>query len=50
MPLVDKLGYEYPTGEPVDATLLRTLAVSQAASAGDKKYVDSIEFIDTLSD
>ncbi|KAF5326661.1 hypothetical protein D9619_004256 [Psilocybe cf. subviscida] len=43
VPLVDKLGYEYPTGEPVDATLLRTLAVSQAASAGDKKVIEELK-------
>jgi aminopeptidase 2 len=51
-PLVDKLGYEYPTGEPVDTTLLRTLAVSQAASAGDKGVVKELKsrfkhYIDT---
>lgn len=36
VPLVEKLGYEYPAKEPRDTTLLRTLAVKQAADAEDE--------------
>ena len=38
-PLVEKLGYEYPAEEPMDMSLLRTLAISQAANGGDEGYV-----------
>lgn len=37
-PLVKKLGYDYPKGEPIDTALLRTLAVGQAFDAGDERY------------
>jgi hypothetical protein len=39
---VKKLGYEYPAGESRDTTLLRTLAVKQAADAGDERWVKRV--------
>ncbi|KAF8887037.1 leucyl aminopeptidase [Gymnopilus junonius] len=36
VPLVVKLGYDYPEGEASDQVLLRKLAISQASSAGDE--------------
>lgn len=39
VPLVDKLGYEYPDGESTDTSLLRTCAITQAANAQDGGYV-----------
>ncbi|KIY51112.1 hypothetical protein FISHEDRAFT_71404 [Fistulina hepatica ATCC 64428] len=38
-PLVNRLGYEYLAGESSDTILLRTLAVSSAASADDENVV-----------
>ena len=35
-----KLTFEYPAGESRDTTLLRTLAVKQAADAGDEGWVE----------
>ncbi|KAF9562157.1 leucyl aminopeptidase [Agrocybe pediades] len=42
VPLVDKLGYEYPEGESVDSSLLRTLAVGQAYAAGDEGVIKEL--------
>jgi aminopeptidase 2 len=39
-PLVEKLGYEYSDSDSADTTLLRTLAIQQAAAAGDPKCVE----------
>lgn len=36
MPIVKRVGYEYPEGEDVDIRQLRTLAIRQAADAGDE--------------
>ncbi|KAF8910576.1 leucyl aminopeptidase [Gymnopilus junonius] len=36
VPLVAKLGYDYPEGEAPDKALLRQLAIAQASSAGDE--------------
>ncbi|KAJ7105158.1 leucyl aminopeptidase [Mycena epipterygia] len=36
VPLVAKLGYEYPAGESTDTAAVRTLAIKRAANAGDQ--------------
>ena len=41
VPLVKKLGYEYPENEDPDTTMLRTAAISAAVSAKDPKCVPS---------
>lgn len=38
VPLVEKLGYVYDDQESSDTTLLRTLAITQAAAAADDGY------------
>ncbi|KAJ7066128.1 leucyl aminopeptidase [Mycena amicta] len=38
-PLVDKLGYEYPAGEPTDTVVTRSLAVRSAGYAGEASVV-----------
>ncbi|PPQ87694.1 hypothetical protein CVT25_011461 [Psilocybe cyanescens] len=43
VPLVEKLGYEYPDGESVDTSLLRTLAIEQAFEAGAKNVIDELK-------
>uniref|UniRef100_A0A8H7XRZ2 Aminopeptidase n=1 Tax=Psilocybe cubensis TaxID=181762 RepID=A0A8H7XRZ2_PSICU len=42
-PLVSKLGYNYPAGEPLNAKILRTLAISQACDAGDECVVSELK-------
>ncbi|KAF4618596.1 hypothetical protein D9613_009661 [Agrocybe pediades] len=42
MPLVKKLGYEYPADESIDTTLLRTLAIEQAFAAEDQSVVTEL--------
>jgi aminopeptidase 2 len=39
VPLVEKLGYEYSNADSADTSLLRTLAISQAALAGNEGCV-----------
>lgn len=36
-PLVEKLGYDSPQGEPLETLLLRTLAIEQAYEAGEER-------------
>jgi aminopeptidase 2 len=43
VPLVEKLGFDYPEKESVDTTLLRTLAVAQAAGAGDENVIKELK-------
>ncbi|CAA7267619.1 unnamed protein product [Cyclocybe aegerita] len=55
VPLVNKLGYEYPAGESRDISLLRTLAVTQASAARDEGVVKELQsrfehFMDTGDD
>ena len=38
MPLVKRLGYDFPADEHPDITQLRALAVTAAAKAGDERY------------
>lgn len=40
VPIVKRLGYEFPEDEDVDLRQLRTTAIRQAAQAGDASYVD----------
>ncbi|KAI0064922.1 leucyl aminopeptidase [Artomyces pyxidatus] len=42
-PLVKKLGYEYSTADTADITQLRTLAIGQAARAGDPAVVKELQ-------
>ncbi|KAF9533368.1 leucyl aminopeptidase [Crepidotus variabilis] len=42
-PLVKQLGYDYPAKESPDTRLLRTLAISQAASAKDEGVIAEIQ-------
>ncbi|THH32969.1 hypothetical protein EUX98_g1220 [Antrodiella citrinella] len=42
VPVVKRLGYDYPEGESVDDSLLRTRAVSVAALAGDEDVVKEL--------
>lgn len=44
VPLVDKLGYNYPEGESLDASLLRKLAIGQALVAGDEGWAFALEW------
>ena len=37
LPLVERLGYDYSEDDSADTSLLRTLAITQAALAGDEK-------------
>ncbi|KAF7777794.1 hypothetical protein Agabi119p4_3866 [Agaricus bisporus var. burnettii] len=43
VPLVKKLGFDYSSSDSVDTTLLRTLAVSQAAAAGDPSVIKELQ-------
>ena len=38
LPLVKRLGFEYPAAESANDQQLRTLAIEQAADAGDPWY------------
>ncbi|KAF8526633.1 peptidase family M1-domain-containing protein [Hysterangium stoloniferum] len=54
-PIVRKLGYEYPKGENVETSQLRTLAISSAAGADSKEVISKLkgwfdEFVATGSD
>ncbi|KDR73449.1 hypothetical protein GALMADRAFT_71758 [Galerina marginata CBS 339.88] len=43
VPLVEKLGYQYPKDEPLDRSLLRTLAIGQATSGvGDGAVIKEL--------
>ncbi|KDR73439.1 hypothetical protein GALMADRAFT_72189 [Galerina marginata CBS 339.88] len=42
VPLVEKLGYEYPKDEALDTSLLRTLAVGQASDSGDEGVIKEL--------
>ncbi|KDR73433.1 hypothetical protein GALMADRAFT_72186 [Galerina marginata CBS 339.88] len=42
VPLVEKLGYEYSKDEPLDTSLLRTLAIREASAAGDDGVVKEL--------
>lgn len=44
MPIVKRLGFDYSASESVDDRELRTIAITQAADAGDESYVDTINF------
>ncbi|KAG5645001.1 hypothetical protein DXG03_007278 [Asterophora parasitica] len=43
VPLVNKLGYEYSASESTDTSLLRTLAISQAAGARDEGVIKELQ-------
>ncbi|KAF9533369.1 leucyl aminopeptidase [Crepidotus variabilis] len=43
VPIVEKLGYDYPSDESHDVRLLRTIAISQAAYAEDKSVVADLQ-------
>ncbi|KAF5327080.1 hypothetical protein D9619_004508 [Psilocybe cf. subviscida] len=54
-PLVSKYGYHYPASEATDVSLLRTLAIEQAASAGESGVVNELKsrfkhYVDTGDD
>ncbi|KXN83489.1 Aminopeptidase 2, mitochondrial [Leucoagaricus sp. SymC.cos] len=42
-PLVKQLGYEYSTNDSADTTMLRTLAISQAAAARDPDVIKELQ-------
>jgi len=42
VPLVEKLGYEYSNADSADTSLLRTLAISQAALAGNEGVINEL--------
>ncbi|KAF8590749.1 leucyl aminopeptidase [Ramaria rubella] len=42
-PIAQKLGYEYPAGESVDTTQLRTVAIQNAAITGSEEVVEKLQ-------
>ena len=49
-PLVQKLGYEYSPEDSTDIRELRTLAITQAASAEDESYSYFLSYTGTEKD
>ncbi|KAJ6632131.1 leucyl aminopeptidase [Mycena sp. CBHHK59/15] len=43
VPLVERLGYEFPVGEPIDQVQLRKAAISGAAGGRDKSVVEELK-------
>ncbi|KAG6821168.1 hypothetical protein H0H93_005388 [Arthromyces matolae] len=43
VPLVEKFGYEYPTTDSVDRSLLRTCAITQAAAGKDEGVIKELQ-------
>ncbi|KAJ7632427.1 leucyl aminopeptidase [Roridomyces roridus] len=43
VPIVKRLGYEYPPDEPIDITELRTLAISMSVSGEDQGVINELK-------